>query len=771
MKSADSTYTRALEGPIPTELYEGSHGVTVPNHGLPRFSASRFETAYPLGQVLLVDPALPVMVRLQAFNPMIPTDADDSGLPVAVLRYVVYNNSADAVTVSVCGNLPNFIGEDGWEKERNWKGDMVPTGARGNVNEFRSGNTVAGIFMHSEGVDKSSPAYGTMALTTDMGNTATSRTDWLPQQWGNSILDYWDDFSADGRLEPRDQTGEDMPMASLAVERTIPAGASGTVTFYLTWHFPNRETWTPRKSGDNIIGNYYTTQFTDAWDAAERIVPDLPALERDTVAFAQTMCESSYPDVVKEAALFNTSSLRSQTVFRTPDGTMFGWEGTCERKGCCHGSCTHVWNYEQTTPFLYGELAKSMRLVEFMHATDKIGMMSFRVNLPIGDAQNWGKAAADGQLGCVMKAYREWQLSGDGELLRELWPHVRKSLEFCWIPGGWDADKDGVMEGAQHNTMDVEYYGPNPQMGIWYLGALRAASIMADAVGDDKFAATCRGLFGKGSRWIDANLFNGEYYEHIVQPPENTDAIAKSLLIGMGAHDVTKPDFQLGKGCLVDQLVGQYMAHICGLGYLVSRDNVAKTLESIMKYNYRDNLNDHFNCMRSFALGDEAALLMASYPGERPEHPFPYFTEVMTGFEYTAAVGMLYEGMEDDGLTCIRNIRNRYDGFKRNPFDEAECGHHYARAMAGWASILAWTGFNWSAVDGIMACAPRDGRYLWSTGYAWGEYELSGGEVKLTVTKGSLPLKTFTVKDRGSWQHDTGTLNAGESVAFTVSGT
>ena len=268
------------------------------------------------------------------------------------------------------------------------------------MNEFRSGTAVAGIFMHSEGVDKSSPAYGTMALTTDMENTATSRTDWLPQQWGNSILDYWDDFSADGRLEPREQTGEDMPMASLAVERTIPAGASGTVTFYLTWHFPNRETWTPRKSGDNIIGNYYTTQFTDAWDAAERIVPDLPALERDTVAFARTICESSYPDVVKEAALFNTSSLRSQTVFRTPDGTMFGWEGTCERKGCCHGSCTHVWNYEQTTPFLYGELAKSMRRVEFMHATDKIGMMSFRVNLPIEDAQNWGKAAADGQLGC-----------------------------------------------------------------------------------------------------------------------------------------------------------------------------------------------------------------------------------------------------------------------------------------------------------------------------------------------------------------------------------
>ncbi len=56
-----------------------------------------------------------------------------------------------------------------------------------------------------------------------------------------------------------------------------------------------------------------------------------------------------------------------------------------------------------------------------------------------------------------MKAYREWQLSGDDAAMKALWPHVRRSLEFCWIPGGWDADKDGVMEGAQHNTMDVEY--------------------------------------------------------------------------------------------------------------------------------------------------------------------------------------------------------------------------------------------------------------------------------------------------------------------------
>ena len=289
-------------------------------------------------------------------------------------------------------------------------------------------------------------------------------------------------------------------------------------------------------------------------------------------------CASDLPEVVKEAALFNLSTLRTQTCFRTEDGRFYGFEGCGNRGGCCHGSCTHVWNYEQATAFLFGGLARMMREVEFAQATDDEGLMSFRVNLPLERAKEFRKAAADGQMGCIMKMYRDWQLSGDDEMLKTLWPHVKKAVEFCWIPGGWDADKDGVMEGCQHNTMDVEYYGPNPQMGIWYLGALRAAEEMARQVGDNEFAATCRDLFERGSKWIDANLFNGEYYEHQIRPPKDESQIAASLLVGMGAKDPTKPDYQLGAGCLVDQLVGQYMAHVCGLGYLVDREHVRTTL-------------------------------------------------------------------------------------------------------------------------------------------------------------------------------------------------
>jgi hypothetical protein len=302
--------------------------------------------------------------------------------------------------------------------------------------------------------------------------------------------------------------------------------------------------------------------------------------------------------------------------------------------------------------------------------------------------------------------------------------------------------------------MDVEYYGPNPQMELWYLGALRATEEMARHLGKRVFADECRSLFERGSAWTDAHLFNGEYYEHEVRLPADAASIAPGLRVGMGAEDLSEPAYQLGSGCLVDQLVGQYLAHVCGLGYLVEPEHVRQTLASILKHNWRDSFEGHFNNMRSYVLGDESGLLMAGYPHDRPANPFPYFNEVMTGFEYTAAVGMLYAGMEAEGLCCIEAIRARYDGRKRSPFDEAECGHHYGRAMASWAAVLAWTGFQWSGVTGTMRFVAREGRWFWSNGSAWGMCEQSrtedGTQVTLTVLYGSVDLRQLKVVGVGT---------------------
>jgi hypothetical protein len=192
-----------------------------------------------------------------------------------------------------------------------------------------------------------------------------------------------------------------------------------------------------------------------------------------------------------------------------------------------------------------------------------------------------------------------------------------------------------------------------------------------------------------------------------------------------------------------------------------------------MKYNYRESLSDHFNCFRSYALGNEAALLMAAYPDSRPDNPFPYFTEVMTGFEYTAAVGMLYEGQTDAGLKCIKNIRDRYDGRKRNPFNEAECGHHYGRAMASWSAILALTGFHYSGIQKEITFGNINGNYFWSNGYAYGTVQMkdlkNGKEIKLAVLNGQLQLSKIAIENIGELSIPGGAnLETGESVSYVI---
>lgn len=758
---------RILEGPVPAHLHEGWFGSPATNHGLPRMRECEFQTAYPFGQVLFSDPEMPVQVRLEAFNPLVPGDSDGSGYPVAVLRYVVENRSSRSVEMALAGTLPNVIGGTSMTEK--------PRGSRNRLVEAGDKTPYPTILFDSSEVKKDEAEYGQMALSLLQKQGVSWKTTWMQGGWYPNMLLFFEELMEKGKLSDQKKVHPELKkhlsmtsplLGSLCASGRIGPGQSKEVTFVIAWRFPNRRGWSvpPEKGGCKegkcekkkpaFVGNYYSKKFPNALAVLRDFVPRLSGLEKQTCSFVEAFCASDLPEAVKEAALFNVSTLRSETCFRTPEGYLFGFEGCCDRIGCCQGSCTHVWNYENTTPFLFGDLARSMREVEFLHATDDDGFMLFRVPLPFGTETDFRYAAADGQMGCLMKLYREYKLSGDADWLGKLWPRARKALEFCWIPGGWDADQDGFMEGCQHNTMDVEYYGPNPQMQGWYLGALRAAEEMARVLGEADFADHCRELFEAGSKKMDSLLFNGEYYEHVIQPPGKKKVDPRLAIHPYRTDSAGMPVNQLGKGCLVDQLVGHYMARVCGLGSLSKPANVRKTLKAIWKYNRRDHFWNHVNVLRTFAMQDESALLMAAYKeGERPETPFPYFTEVMTGFEYTAAVGMLYEGLEKQGLQAIKNVRDRFDGKKRNPYNEFECGHHYARAMAAWTAVLAWTGFQYSAPDKSISFADRPGNHFWSTGYAWGTARISESQGKRKVViqplYGELLLKKVALTGRG----------------------
>ena len=675
-KSPSRSWTKMLAGPVPDDQYYGSgHGSIYPQAGLPRFSVASFDAAFPFGTVHLSDPSMPVKVDIKGFSPFTPGDSASSCLPVASLEYEVENLSGEPLEVSVCAYVRNISGNDGREP-------FNPSHKeKPNKIYYREAGGLRGLFCPSGGVPEKHPAFGSFALATPDAGSVTYTEALVPNSWNRTILDFWDDLSDDGGLMKRPAAGNDAFRGGICLKKPVPAGATVSFRWAFAWNFPNMTAW-----GDDgaIVGNWYSQFYKDGWDAAVKIVPRLPGLEARSLAFTRKILALDAPAEIKEAALSNLAVLKSQTVFRIPSGHLLGWEGVSEHSGSCKGTCTHVWNYENAVACLFPDLSRTMRDVEFNRALDKSnGAMDFRVDLPFGPKRNH-RVAADGQMGCVMKAYRDWKISGDGKWLAAIWPNVRKALEFAWIPaekwtwnakwrkGGWDVGKSGLMDGEQHNTMDVNYYGPNPQMGFWYLGALRAAEEMAKAVGDAAFAAECRAIYEKGSKRIDEELFNGDYYVQRITP-------------GHG-----ELPYQLGECCLVDQLVGQQMAHLWGLGDLAKRENLRKTCESIAKWNYVESFSGHFNNMRVYGAGNEAGTLMGSWPRGRLKVPFPYFGEVMTGFEYVAAAEMIFQGLDAEGLRTVKAVRDRHDGARRNPFDEPECGHNYARSMASWNCLLAW---------------------------------------------------------------------------------
>jgi non-lysosomal glucosylceramidase len=752
----DKPIARVLEARI-LPPYQGQDGLGSSNApGLNRLESAEFTADYPLARIQFHDTTLPVSVELEAFSPFIPHDPDDSGLPVAILRYRVTNCGASIAKVSIAFSIDNPVAATPSDDHAHPIEDQ-------RTNEYRTDSKLAGFLMTNPATPKGNPTYGSFVLAAIPSRSIglTRWRGWPKGRWWNSPLLFWDAFSATGQLT--DEPEAHNAVAALCQQATIRPGQSEVFTFVLSWHFPNRTpNWcgwaAPEGKGDTVIGNYYTTRFQDAWQAAQYLASNLDHLESRTRLFARALRDSTLPDVVKEAASANLSTLASTTCFRTADGEFHGFEGSNDTAGCCFGNCTHVWNYETATTFLFPSFARSLRKASFGYSMDDAGGMRFRQMLPDG-YERFGFAAADGQMGQIMHAYLDWKLSGDHAWAQSMWPSIKKAIAFAWQHGGWDAERRGVFTGVQHNTYDVEFFGPNPMCSIWYLGALRACEEMARALGDTTAASDYKTLFQQGSKWIDVNLFNGSFYiQQIVAYPQSE--IAKNLQGDMGAVDPLHPEYQVGQGCLIDQLVGQYLAEVAGLGPLVSTANMRETLKSLYRYNYKRSLNDHSNVERTFALNDEAAMVICDYAtAARPRIPFPYFAEVMTGFEHSAAALMIYADMVDEGVECIHNIRSRYDGEKRNPWDEAECGHHYARAMASWTSFVAISGFSYDGMQAAVIAVPRiahrEFHCFWSTGTAWGTFSYTqprAGNTQfiLKVFSGALRCQSCEITASGS---------------------
>jgi uncharacterized protein (DUF608 family) len=448
----------------------------------------------------------------------------------------------------------------------------------------------------------------------------------------------------------------------------LAPGAEHTFTFVLAWHFPNH----PQ-------GHEYANRFKDAAEVAHYVLDNHDRLTNDTRAWCKTFYEdSTLPRWLLLRLHSTVSNLATGTCQWWQSGRFWAWEGV----GCCEGTCTHVWNYEHAVARLFPELERSAReMQDFGEGFDEErGLVGFRSNRAY---------AADGQCGTILKAYREHQCSVDDSFLRRNWPRIRKALEFSISQDGND---DGLIENTQHNTYDINFEGPNTFVGSLYLAALRAGEEMAREMGDAEFAQRCRRIFDSGSKLSVERLWDGEYFIQDVDLQKH-------------------PKHQYGKGCLSDQLFGQGWAEQLRLGYIYPQENVKQALNSVWKYNWAPDVgpqNEVHPPDRWFALPGEPGLFTCTWP-KSPyiKEGVLYREEVWTGIEYQVAGHMVWEGMVPEALAICRGVEDRYHPAKHNPYNEIECGDHYARAMASWGVYTALQGFEYHGPKGHMGFAPR----------------------------------------------------------------
>lgn len=711
----------ALQGPRQTHFAGELAGPWTYGHGnmfeqmdgLPRFDAIEFAGTFPFARIRFKKVGLPLEIELAAFNPFIPGDIDASSYPGACLVYRLKNTSKVRVDATIAWTMTNPIG---------WKVTGEKDQAKGEVFEA---DGCRGVRFSNDRFSADHPSHGTVALSTSWPEV-TTLPQWDQREWWDSLQAVWSAFKETGRLEGGPLgTGTDRAAGSLGAVVSLEPGEEVEVPFFISWVFPTSiKYWDGGDYKDHTWTPFYATRWPNATDAASDFFQKYESLVSRTLAYEEDHFTSTLPTDVLLSVSATASILHTPTVLRLEDGTFWAWEGCGPDQGCCAGTCSHVWNYALTHAYLFPEMQKSMRRAEYKNSFNcgplgKEGALNFRVMIPLGVESPLWHAASDGQLGGVVQLYRDWRLTGDEAYLRELWPSAKRALEFAWVQ--WDRDRDGLVDGDQHNTYDINFQGPNPLTQFFYLAGLRAGEEISRHLGDLATADEYRRLCESGRELTEQRLFNGEFF---VQERAYDDASA--------------PKYQHGKGCLSDQLFGQLSATVAGLGDLVDPALVTKALQAMYRHNFKNPLGDHENLQRVYAFADEPGLILCSWPnGGRPHFPFVYSDEVWTGIEYQVATHFAFDGMEKEALDIVNGIRQRYDGTRRNPWNEFECGSHYARAMASYGLMLALPGLRYDAVS-CEASLAKDGRYFFSTPHGWGQAIREGGETRFEMKEGRL---------------------------------
>ncbi|EMI18672.1 Glucosylceramidase domain protein [Rhodopirellula maiorica SM1] len=687
------------------------------------FQDVKFTNQYPMGLVNYADKSCPLRVQLEAYTPFIPLNRDESSYPVIVMRYTVTNASPDSQDVAIAGWIDNST-----------------NGSKGKkVGVYRALDEIATVECTADFENANAMALGVLGKEkpelVDLAKT-------------NPGPDGVFDSEASAEDGARVQMNAKRPaLASIGRKFSLGPGESKTVSFTVSWRFPMVRYGVGFGMGPKSTSpgrNHYATVYPTASEASNQLAKRESELYGTTQKWVDTWYDSSLPYWFLERAFIPINCMQTQVAQRVyPRGNNTDIYNLEEGVRCCPGNCTHVWNYAQGLARVFPEIERECRdKIEYgLGFDDSNGMIYFRYSMR--DGKNGRDDALDGTCGTIIRVLRESQMTTDYRFLKSIWDRVKLSMDF--VIKEWDPDEDGILAGAQHNTLDEPWYGKVHWLINVYHAALKASAVMARQMNQTSVAERYERIVAKGAPAMVEQLWNEDfgYFIHIPGDAESEK------------HGSTN-------GCHIDQVLGESWLHEVGLEPILPKDKIQRSLQSLWKYNFTPNVGEFRKVMKNgrwYAAAGDAGLVMCSFPNGKIEPKSGkasyagYLNECMTGFEWQVAAHMIREGMVQEGLAIGKAIYDRYSPDARNPYNEVECSDHYSRAMASYGAYLAACGYRYDGPQGKLAFGPRlspeDFRAAFTTAEGWGRFTqtVDSGQqtASLELRYGKLALKELAL--------------------------
>ena len=720
---------------------------------------------------------LPVEINAEVFSPFVPLSVRNSANPVTIQKFTLTNTGDKPITITIGAWLQNdsvFIpGSHGTNKAIHESG---LTGIRiGSDDEAgnlaASGNIPGKPALRGNG----NPQYGNLSLCV-LDEKAIASVD------GPSAEDCLYKLLKDKREVSRATTQAPNTSRGGAVSErvTLAPRTTKTISFILSWYFPNFYEMAPGCPG--WVGRMYNNWYKNSFEAAKYIAVNFSRLYQETKLFHDTYYDNSLPGWLANRIMMPVSTLACGNIEIWENGRMYGYEGI----GFCEGTTGHVYNFVTTISRLFPELERSVRLLQDLN--DSAGFSpSGRINFRGHDGpspQANHAYASDAQSGYVLKLYREHLMSADNRFLDSVWNKAKQIIGYQIFKDGADIgmEPNGVLEGLQ-TFWDPMWYGPNPYNNSLYLAALRAAEEMARIKGENDLADRYHGIFEKGRSFMMDHMWNGEYFVHLypngfhatgadngIVSPEETEENAKTFVEDFNAG---KPAYFASSSCDAQQLFGQNWARQLGLGYILPPEKCRMAAKSIFTYNWTPDIATAYDfekpLNRTLAAGGEAAMINGSWPKEEP-HSFEQpcklpdndvqclfentwdKSDVWCGLEYEASCDMINEGLITEALIMLRALHDRYDGLKRNPWNEIEGSDHYVRSMQSWNVLLSLSGYTYDGPTGKIGFSPKlsadDFKSFFSAAEGWGYFsqkiKTSSQQETINIRWGRLRLNTLS---------------------------